>query len=131
MRTSKFFRFTISGDELNVAELKELIPLEANVYHKDIPVEKNMGNKKILIAQNTNRWVYSNEVFDFSKPETFLTKNLLTLKKYVPILKKIIPNYESRIDLILYSGNKTDICLSVKQIKIINDLGVKLYVSFC
>ena len=131
MRTSKFFRFTIAGDNLNIAELKQMISLDSNVYHKDIPVEKNLGNKKIFIAQNTNRWVYSNEVVDFSQPETFLTKNLLTLKKYLPILRTIIPNYECRIDLILYSGNKTDICLSAKQMKILNDLGVNLYISFC
>ena len=131
MRTSKFFRFTIAGDKLNVAELKEIISLDSNVYFKDMPVEKNLGNKKIFIPQNTNRWVYSNEVVDYSKPETFLTKNLLTLKKYLPILRTIIPNYECRIDLILYSGNKTDICLNIKQMKILNDLGVNLYVSFC
>lgn len=131
MRTSKFFRFTIAGDKLNVAELKEKISLDSNVYIKDIPVEKNLGNKKIVVYQKTNRWVYSNETVDFSKPETFLTKNLLTLKKYLPIFRTIIPNYECRIDLIIYSGNKTDICLSTKQMKILNDLGVNLYVSFC
>ena len=131
MRTSKFFRFTIAGDNLNVAELKEKISLDSNAYYKDILVEKNIGNKKIFIAQKTNRWVYSNEVVDFSKQGTLLTKNLLTLKKYLPILKTIIPKYDCRIDLILYSGNKTDICLSTRQMKMLNDLGVNLYISFC
>lgn len=131
MKTSKFFRFTIAGDELNVAELKETIPLDCDIYYKGISIEKKIGDKKIFIAQDTNRWVYSNNAVDFSKPETFLTKNLLILKKLLPIFRTIIPNYECRIDLIIYSGDKTDICLSIKQMKILNDLGVKLYVSFC
>lgn len=131
MKTSKFFRFTIAGDKLNIDELKKMVPLNSNIYYKGVPVEKEIGNKKIFIDQNTNRWVYSNEVVDFSKPETFLTKNLLTLKKYLPILRTIIPNYECRIDLILYSGNKTDMCLNIKQMEILNDLKVNLYISFC
>lgn len=131
MKTSKFFRFTIAGDELDVAKLKEIIPLDCDIYYKDTPIEKNLGDKKIFIYQDTNRWVYSNEAFDFSKPETFLTKNLLRVKKHLSILRKIIPNYECRIDLIIYSGDKTDICLSLKQMKILNDLGVNFYVSFC
>lgn len=131
MRTSKFFRFTIAGDKLDVAELQEKIVLDSNVYYKGMPVEKELGNKKILIAQTTNRWVYSNEIVDSSKPESFLTKNLLILKKYLPILRKFIPNYDCRIEFIIYSGDMTDICLDAKQLKILNDLGVNLYVSFC
>lgn len=131
MKTSKFFRFTIAGDELNVAELKEKIPLDSSVYYKDVPIEKKLGAKKMFIAQNTNRWVYSDEAIDCSKPETFLTKNLLMLKKYLPILRTIVSDYECRIDLIIYSENKTDICLNQKQMKILNELGVNLYISFC
>lgn len=131
MKTSKFFRFTIAGDKLNVAELKEKIPLDSSVYYKDIPIEKELGVKRIFIAQNTNRWVYSDEAIDCSKPETFLTKNLLVLKKHLPILRTIIPYYECRIDLIIYSGDKTDICLNSKQMKILNDLDVNFYISFC
>lgn len=131
MKTSKFFRFTIAGDELNVAELKGKISLDSSVYYKNVPIEKKLGAKKMFIAQNTNRWIYSDEAIDCSKPETFLTKNLLILKKYLPILRTIVPDYECRIDLIIYSEKKTDICLNQKQMKILNELGVNLYISFC
>ncbi len=85
----------------------------------------------MFIAQNTNRWLYSNEAVDETKPEAFLTENLLILEKHLPILKKFISDYECRIDLIIYSGDKTDICLTPKQMKILNNLGVNLNISFC
>lgn len=46
MKTSKFFRFTIAGDELNVAELKGKISLDSSVYYKNVPIEKKLGAKK-------------------------------------------------------------------------------------
>ena len=107
-----FLRFTIKGDDLSVFDMLNDISVKADVYEKGRIYSNAFGGKSS--PQSTNRWVYSNEVVDYSKPETFLTKNLLTLKKYLPILRTIIPNYECRIDLILYSGNKTDICLNIK-----------------
>ncbi len=131
MRTSKFFRFTIAGDELDVIQLKQKINLESSIYCKDTEIKKILGEKEIYIPQKTNRWVYINELIDSSKPETFLTKNLLILQKHFKDLNPFIQEYECRMDLIIYSGDKTDICLNPKQMKILNNLGVKLYISFC
>ena len=131
MRTSKFFRFTIAGDELDVSKLKEIVNLPADIYYKDTQIKKIVGKNEICIPQKTNRWVYSNETIDSSKPETFLTNNLKTLKKYLPILKTYIQSYKCRLDLILYCGDKTDIRLQSKQMKMLSDFGVNLHISFC
>ena len=131
MKTSKFFRFTISGNELNLSLTEKEINLPAELFHKDIPVRKIIANKERWIPQKTNRWVYSNESFDYAKPESFLTKNLTILKNNITTLKEFIDNYDCRMDLIIYSGNKTDLCLTPKLLKMLDGLGVKLYISFC
>ena len=131
MRTSKFFRFTISSETIDFVELKETISLNADLFQKGVPYIKRLGDKEILLQQSTNRWVYSDEITDTSKAETFLMKNLLVIKKHLIELKPLMKDSDCSMELIIYAGDKTDFSLTPRLLKILNDIGIKLNISFC
>ena len=130
MNSSKFFRLTVEGDNLNPDRVRNEIDLPAEVFFKNVPAVRKFCGKERVFPQETNRWVYSCESIDGTHPETFLTKNLQVLQAYCSEIKRYSLIYNCFIDLVLYCGDKTDICLNPKQIKILQELGVKLYISF-
>ena len=131
MRISKFFRFTIEGDNLDVNVVKEKINLDAEIFYKNIPIKKYYNGKEVIINQKTNRWVYSNCQIDSVSPEKFLMINLLTLKRQIINFNCFLCNYKCSIELVLYAEDKTDICLSSKHIELLNEIGVPFHISFC
>lgn len=130
MNTSKFFRFTIYGDNLNIKELENNIPLPCHLFFKDDTITK-IYDKEYHLKQKTNRWLYINEKIDDSSASSFLTTNLILLNKFVKLIRRYTDKYSSKIELIIYADNKTDICLTKTQIKLLSNLNTKLYISFC
>lgn len=127
---SKFFRFSIKGDDINPEEIRDMISLPCDIYRKDEVIEKQYS-KKVYIKQKTNRWVYSDEAYRGSRLDGFLTKNLLLIESKLPLLKRWINSAECKMELVVYAGNKTDIQLNRKQIALIEKIGVGICISFC
>jgi len=128
MKISKFFRFTIEGDELNLDEIKA-INLPANLYYKGETYKTLYTH--IDIEQKTNRWLFSDEQIDNKSISKFLSKNLNTLVNHLDELKPFISKYKTRAEIVLYAENKTDICLTKEHIELLKKLGTKFYISFC
>ena len=80
MKSSKFFRFTVEGDNLNPDRVRNEIDLPAEVFFKNVPAVRKICGKERVFPQKTNRWVYSCDSIDGTHPETFLTKNLQVLR---------------------------------------------------
>ena len=129
MRISKYFRFTIKGDDLNPNIIKDTVNLPCDIFIKDEMTVT--GILKTEILQKTNRWVYRAELNGESSVNAFLTKHLETISRELYILKKYIEKFDSKIEIIIYAGNKTDINLSLKQIRLLNNIGVPFSISFC
>lgn len=127
---SKFFRFSIKGDDINPEEIRDMISLPCDIYRKDEVIEKQYL-EKVYIKQKTNRWVYSDEAYRGSRLDGFLTKNLLLIESKLPLLKRWIKSAECKMELVVYAGNKTDIQLNRKQIALIEKIGVGICISFC
>ena len=128
MRTSKFFRLTISGDDLNPVLLKEAIGLPCDIYLKGVLTKIT---RKRDIIQKTNRWIYEDIAHDETEVDTFLTKNLEMITKNLVILKPYIVCYKTTLEYIVYADNNTDIKLTKKQIELLYTIGVELQISFC
>ena len=128
-----FLRFTIKGDTLNLDELSQSIPIDADVYNKGDVISTGLGI--LLKPQKTNRWVYSRE---FSKSET-LNSALKSMKTdFMPHLKKLAnytKSYPSLLDIVIYSNEtapmyKFNASLSKSNLKFINMLNTKLSITF-
>lgn len=128
MKTSKFFKFIIEGDELNLDETKS-IRLPAKQLKKG-EIATSLYTK-IGKVQKTTRWVYSNEQIDNKSVSKFLLLNLKILVNHLEELKPFIDKYKTWAEIVLYAGNKTDICLSKAHINLLNKLMTKFYISFC
>ena len=131
MIISKFFYFTISGDDFDIDEFIGVVPLYGKIYRKDETITQIYNNHIESIPQKTNRWVYSDSVHDCANPSGFLTKNLEVLYKNLRILKKYINTHKAKIEYNIYAENRTDIKLSKKQISLLCKIGVPFYISFC
>ena len=128
-RVSKFFRFTISGDDLDVEKIKAAVDFPCDIYRKGDTVHKSYM-KDHVIVQKTNRFVYSSERCDGSVND-FLTENLLFVKSALPALKPFIGTNDCYAELVLYAGDKTDILLTAEQIRLLNELNIDFNISFC
>lgn len=127
MRTSKFFRFTISGDNLDLEVLKNTIGLRGEIYVKGDVVYKLSE----AIPQKTNRWVYHSEQIDEESVSAFLTENLEILVSDLTVIKAFAKTNDTKIELVVYAGDNTDICLTPRQIQLLDKLGIDFYISFC
>ena len=127
MKKHKFFRFTISGDDLNLQDITSKVNLPSKIYEKDTAISK-LGK---TIVQKTNRWLFYDEQMGESSVTQFLTKNLLIIYQHFEELKYFINKYKAYIELVVYADNKTDLSLSKRQIDLLNKIGVKFYISFC
>ncbi len=130
MNILKIFRFSISGDNLDINELANKVKLPCKVFKQGEKIEKHY-NKTYAIIQKTNRWLYQDVQSDSESASKFLTKNLRLLVKNRKDLGYFTENYKAKIELIIYADNKTDICLTATQIKLLNLLNVNFYISFC
>lgn len=129
MRISKYFKFTIQGDNLNPVEIANTVDLPCEIYMKG---EKTLiGPVKKEIIQKTNRWVYFANLDGKKSTNYFIKQHLEKLVKRKTLLDNFIKDYYSNIEIILYAGNKTNITLSVQHIKLLNELGVNFSISFC
>ncbi len=128
MKVSKFFRFIIEGDELNLEEIKS-INLPAKIYIKG-EIYKTI-NTQIEIEQKTNRWVFYSEQIDDKSISKFLSTNLKILLNHLDELKPFISKFKTRAEIVLYADDKTDICLTKEHIKLLKKLETKFYISFC
>ena len=129
MRISKYFKFTIQGDNLNPVEIANTVDLHCEIYMKG---EKTLiGPVKKEIIQKTNRWVYFANLDGKKSTNYFIKQHLEKLVKRKTLLDNFIKDYYSNIEIILYAGNKTNITLSVQHIKLLNELGVNFSISFC
>ncbi|MCL2632829.1 MAG: DUF4279 domain-containing protein [Coriobacteriia bacterium] len=129
MKIYKFFRFTIKGDELDPNAVKEAVSLPCDVFFKG----ETVISQDYLFEhyQITNRWLYSDELLGKSSVRVFLTKQLETINKNLPELREFLDKYDSNMELVLYAENKTDITLTLKQIRLLEKIGVEFSISFC
>ena len=117
MRISKYFKFTIQGDNLNPVEIANTVDLPCEIYMKG---EKTLiGPVKKEIIQKTNRWVYFANLDGKKSTNYFIKQHLEKLVKRKTLLDNFIKDYYSNIEIILYAGNKTNITLSVQHIKLL------------
>lgn len=131
MRTSKFFRFTIMGESLEFDKLNKVVTLPGEIFLKGQVNIKEYPTFMVKIPQKINRWVYYDNQIDDTSISKFLTKNLCLINSHLNELDYFIRNYQAKMELNIYAENKTDICLTKTQIKLLNKIGVKLYISFC
>ena len=127
---SKFFRFSIKGDNINPEEIRDAVSLPCDIYRKDDVVVKQYLTQ-VCLKQKTNRWVYYDEAHRGSRLDGFLTKNLLLIDSKLPLLKPWIKNAECQMELVIYAGDNTDIKLNCKHVELINKIGVGISISFC
>ena len=123
-----FFRMTIKGDELIPQEVQHRIDLPSEIYLKGSMVYKY----ETPIMKKTNRWVYSvdKSCKNLREAQSFLTQQLKIIFRQKTELKKYIEKYQSVLDLIFYTDNKSFIRLSKSNLKILSELGINLMISF-
>ena len=129
MRIHKFFRFNIEGDELDPNAIKDAVNLPCDVFIKGETVVWGILQEKFF--QKTNRWLYSTDLPGRSSVSAFLTRQLESISKNLPVLKDYIEKYDSHMELVLYAGNETEITLNLKQIQLLEKIGVEFSISFC
>ncbi len=130
MNISKFFRFTIADEDLNLDDVKSNVNLPCRIFKKGEIFTKSYAPEHNIV-QKTNRWLYTYEQCDDVSISKFLTYNLKILAEHKNELDYYIKNYSTKMELVVYVGNHTDICLTKTQIKLLNLLNVNLYISFC
>ena len=92
MKNTKYFYFTIKGDNLNVNDLFNEIDIKGEKYIKG---EQSIFNPtKEKIVQETNRWVYSSISKVDDNIDLFLEEELKKIENNLQVLKKyMIDNY--------------------------------------
>ena len=129
MKISKYFRFTIQGDDLNPVEIAKKVDLPCEIYIKG---EKTLiESVKKEIIQKTNRWVYCARLDGQKSTKYFIKQHLEKLMKRKTVLEHYIKKYCANIEIILYAGNKTYVTMTAQHIKLMNELGVSCSISFC
>ncbi len=123
----KFFYFEIKGDELNLEEIVKKVSLPGKIFIKGQEIQHYSG----LIVQKTNRWLYRDEMLGKISLSKFLTKNLKLICKHLDELEYFIKQYETRMELVVYAENKTDIVLTKEQINLLHEIGIQFNISFC
>ena len=130
MNKAKFFRFTIEGDELDPTLINSLVDLPAEIYFKGDKSVKEYINKHIIV-QKTNRWVYYSKANDNLDINLFLLNNLKNIISNFKALKPFINQYTSKIELVVYAEDETDLVLTKETINLLNQVGVNFHISFC
>lgn len=123
----KFFYFEIKGDELNLEDIVKKVSLSGDIFVKGQEIQHYSG----LIVQKTNRWAYRDEMLGEISLSKFLTKNLKIICKHLDEFEYFINQYETRMELVVYAGNKTDIKLTKEQINLLHKIGIPFGISFC
>lgn len=130
MKYLRFFSVTVKGDNLRPEEIRDKINLPCKIFHKGEDFVKDyLPNKSI--KQKSNRWLYISQQVSTQNNSKFLTENLLKIYEVLNELQFYIDNFETKMELRIYAEDKTDICLTKKQIMLLNKIGLKLYISFC
>lgn len=130
MSKTKFFRFTIEGDELDPTKINSVVNLPTEVYFKGDKLVKEYV-KKHTIVQKTNRWIYSSTTSDNLDINLFILNNLKNIIHNFKALKPFINKYSSKIELVVYAGDETDLVLTKESISLLNQIGVNFHLSFC
>ena len=123
----KFFYFEIKGDGLNLEEIVKKVSLSGDVFIKGQEIQHYSG----LIVQKTNRWLYRDILLGEISLSKFLTDNLKLIYKHIDELEYFIKQFKTRMELVVYAGNKTDIKLTKEQINLLHKIGVPFNISFC
>ncbi len=131
MEISKFFRFTIKGDDLHPTDIKQKVDLPCEIFIKDETTF--FGIRKRPFIQKTNRWVYRSSDQGKMGISPFLVSQLEILAKHVEPLKEYTTRYHSLIELVIYEEREIspfNIKLSKRAQYLLNKLGVKFSITF-
>ena len=131
MEKSKFFYFTIKGDDLHPMDIKEKVDLPCEIFIKDETTI--VGILKRPVIQKTNRWVYRSSDQGEMGISPFLVSQLEILAKHVVPLKEYTTRYHSLIELVIYEEREIsnfNIKLSKRAQYLLNKIGVKFSITF-
>lgn len=128
MSRQNFFDLTVEGDELDPIAAKEIIGLPCELYYKGKASEKRPSGREIVSI--STRWVYSEN--STGKTEPFLMKQLKIILQKMPKLEEYIKKYNAYLEITIYEDDagKEFLLLNTKIIKLLNEIGVKFWISF-
>lgn len=124
----KFFYFRILGDDVNPKEIEMAVKLPCRIFFKD---EVVYYHNWPLRPQKTNRWLYRADSSGKNDLSSFLTNQLKRIKKHLPELLPFLKKHHAMIEYVIYADDNTHIMLSVKQIRLLELIGVKFSICFC
>ncbi len=130
MRKSKFFKFTIKGDDLNPMDIKEKVHLPCKVFIKNETTLAGIIKKPII--QKTNRWLYSSMDQGEMRVNHFLVSQLEILAKNVLPLKEFTTRYHALIELVVYEDRNIshyNLVLSKRAQYLLNKIGVRFSIT--
>ena len=127
---SKFFTFTIQGDNLDVVAAKETIGLPCKIFTKG---QKSFTKwLKTEVVSRSTRWVYESILQDKTNANVFLLKNLEIIREKMPEIKKFIKGNKVLLDLVIYDDTprKNHVILNRKIIKLLSEIDMDLSIVF-
>lgn len=131
MRKGKYFYFTISGDNLDIDELKKDVNLPCNTYIKG--EKTTFEYSKEEVHQRTNRWVYKTDSYEDIPIDIFLLEQLEVIINHIKILRKYIDKNEALIEFTIYVEEETNtfnILFNKKIIKLLSKINAKFSLTF-
>ncbi len=127
-----FIRFTITGDNLDLAAICADITVPADVFVKGDTVLPKLKLKDYRPKpQKTNRWVYSIESEKSENINALLKRMYMDLKTDLMYIEKYTKRYSSLLDIVVYVNSsvpmyKYNVNLSKSSLKIIDKLNSKM-----
>ena len=127
-----FLRFTISGDDLNLEQIRNDITVESKIFVKGSLVEYNFPRKNYKPKyQKTNRWVFSLESSGSKSLNDVIKRMYGCLKNSMADIARYSAKYHSLLDIVVYVNSEKPISkyntvLSKSSLKIISKLNTKL-----
>lgn len=132
MKNTKYFYFTIKGENLNVNNLYNEIDIKGEKYIKGEQTILNPTKEKIV--QETNRWVYSSISKVDDDINLFLEEELKIIEKNLQVLKKYMIDNYCLIDYVIYvedeAISKVNFSFSRSTINLLNKIGAEISISF-
>lgn len=131
MKKSKFFKFTIKGDDLHPMDIKEKVDLPCEIFVKNETTFA--GVLKRPVTQKTNRWVFRSLDQGEMGVNHFLVSQLEIISKHVQPLKEYTTQYCALIELVVYEENETshfNLIISRRAQHLLNKIGVRFSITF-
>jgi len=127
MPRQNYFYFTIEGDDLDILLAKDIIGLPCKTYTKGEKTVTDIGRE--VISKST-RWSYFAK--SEGKTENFLTTQLEIIVGKMPKIECYLKKYSTKMELVIYEDRPAKDCLklSVKHLKLLNDIGVEFILAF-